>query len=682
MTRDNPSMDKETQSQSAAEEPASRKVSDLLFWISAGAIVLIGLGILGYMVFIFSRSNKTENVLPSMIESTATVTSDLEPPKTYTPVFEASTCEFTVPDQAQVTCGHVTVPEDRNGDPFDSIEIAVAIYHSTSDSPEPDPTLYLQGGPGDKAIEWSSETYEYVIAPLLIDRDFIVFDPRGVGLSKPTLDCDEIRQTYISDLQGKLPADQKISYYEGALLVCKNRLQSAGVNLSAYTSTQMATDAVDILTALGYQQANLYGISYGTRIAQLVMRDHPEFVRSVILDSVVPIEVKLFDQNANGSRQALESLFENCQNDPSCSSAYPDLELIYNRTVEQLNSQPVTVVIPVDQNRTIEKVVNGAGFQSAVVDMFRSPQTISTIPRLIYRTHDGDLSSLAFSTAFPIYAFSSISVGTYISVNCHDQIIALSWELLDKAIYELCQLWGTTPLAPGENDPVISDIPTLIFTGEYDLVTPPSFARQLADHLPASHVAVVPKRGHAPSSDETSDCPTRLVSAFLQNPSAAPDIVCLEEIEPIQFAVPYNPGTPLALEPVTIDQYQIRTLIPTGWSGTGFGFYNRNNSFGDMTQIGVQSAAVPEAEWNTWLITNFQGNRGFDRPPEQKTKRQANGLTWSIYETSSRGNPVVLAFAGSGGQTLMIVMISHADEHEALYETVFLPVIDSTTTAR
>jgi hypothetical protein len=96
----------------------------------------------------------------------------------------------------------------------------------------------------------------------------------------------------------------------------------------------------------------------------------------------------------------------------------------------------------------------------------------------------------------------------------------------------------------------------------------------------------------------------------LQNPAAQPDFACLEEIEPIKFVIPYNAGTPLTLEPVTIGQYQIRTLIPAGWSDSTFGFYNRNDSFGDVTQIGMQSAAVPEDEWSAWLIANFQGNQG------------------------------------------------------------------------
>ena len=201
------------------------------------------------------------------------------------------------------------------------------------------------------------------------------------GLLKPTLDCDEIRQTYLSDIQGKLPDNQKMSYYEGALLTCKNDLLKIGVNLSAYTSAQMAADARDVITALKYQQANLYGISYGTRIAQLVMRDYSEVVRSAILDSVVPIEVKLFDQNTNEKEQALHSLFANCQNDTACSSAYPDLELVYVSTIDQLNAQPVTVKIPVDQDTTIEQVVNGSTFSNTVTGMLRTPQTIAIIPQ-------------------------------------------------------------------------------------------------------------------------------------------------------------------------------------------------------------------------------------------------------------------------------------------------------------
>lgn len=663
-------------------EPKLQENNNQTFvWVGGGLVLLIlivagGILFLGRMGALKNTGTSETNVTPVIATSTANLVPN------YAPVFETSPCSFSVPDRTQVTCGFVTVPEDRSGDLSDTIRIAVAIFHGTGNGPKSDPILYLQGGPGDKAIDWAANAYPSVIAPLTEDRDFIVFDPRGVGLSRPTLDCDEIGQTYLSDIQGKLPADQKISYYEGALLTCKNNLLKLGVNLSAYTSTQMAADAKDVLKATGYPQANLYGVSYGTRIAQLVMRDYPEIVHSAILDSVVPIEVQLFDQNTNESDQVLRSLFDKCQNDPGCSAAYPDLESVYNSTLDRLNTQPVKLNAPIDQSTTIEQVVDGSVFRNTVIGMLRTPQTIAVVPQLIYRTHNGDDSTLAFSTALPIYAFGSISLGTYISVNCHDQIVAMSLEKLDEAIYDLCQLWDVTPLSPGENDPVISDIPTLIFSGEYDLVTPASFAHQLAEHLSHSYIAEIPNQGHAPSTSEISDCPGKIISSFLHDPTVSPDFQCIKEAQTIGFVLPYSADPPINLEPVRLDQYLISTRIPAGWSAAGFGFYNRNGSFGDITQIGAQRAAVSEADWITWLSTNFGNNQGLDQPAAKYAERRANGLKWTIYRTSSKGLPVDIAFAKSGNDTLMVLLICNPDEHDALYDTVFLHVIDATVSSK
>ena len=81
------------------------------------------------------------------------------------------------------------------------------------------------------------------------------------------------------------------------MLGCKNNLLKLGANPAAYTSGAMSEDAKDILQVLGYPQADLYGISYGTRVAQVLMRDHPEMVRSAILNSVVPVEIQLFSED-------------------------------------------------------------------------------------------------------------------------------------------------------------------------------------------------------------------------------------------------------------------------------------------------------------------------------------------------------------------------------------------------
>jgi pimeloyl-ACP methyl ester carboxylesterase len=368
-------------------QPRSRRKSNNTWiWAGAGFTLCACIGIMGF--FMLARILRPSNSLVSTLPSSTSVPATAIP--TYTPAFEPTPCSFQQPTQARVDCGFVVVPEDRSGDLSDTIRLAVAIYHSTSSAPKPDPIVYLQGGPGDEAIEWSARVYEYVVAPLLSERDFVVFDPRGVGHSQPTLECDEFGQTYLQDLQGKIPGDQRASYYEGALLSCKNNLIRQGANLSTYTSVDMAADARDVVVALGYQQANLYGISYGTRVAQFVMRDHPEIVRSAVLDSVVPVEVQMLNQSATERDAILRVLFDDCKSDPVCSSAYPDLESVYNQVFNQLNTQPVHITVPVTEDRRLERTIDGYTFRNAVLWALRVPQTIPLTPQLIYRVRDGD----------------------------------------------------------------------------------------------------------------------------------------------------------------------------------------------------------------------------------------------------------------------------------------------------
>jgi pimeloyl-ACP methyl ester carboxylesterase len=680
MTDDKTNLNEEPRSQHKEGKPANQKENDALFWISLGAILIIGAGIIGYLLL--NQSKNLRNAPAPTVEPGVANSADIVIRNNYTPVFEAASCDFAIPLQARVTCGFVIVPEDRNGDLTDTIQIAVAIYHSNSDTVEPDPILYLQGGPGGLAIDWSTGVYETVIVPLLDERDFIVFDPRGVGYSKPRLDCEEIKSTYLNDIQGKYPLGQEVSYYEGALITCRNNLNKLGANLPTYTSRNLAADAVDVIKALGYGQANLYGASYGTRIAQFIMRENPDVIRSVILDSVVPVENQLLIQDKNTETdRVIHLLFEGCKADPDCSSAYPDLESAYAEIINNLDSQPIDVTVTLGNDRILKQKLHGDWFRNTVIWGLRDPLTLAAIPQLIYRTRDGDYTPLYYAAALPLVAFDSISIGTYISVNCHDQVFAIPTEGLDEKIYDLCNIWGVTPPEPGENDPVNSDIPTLIITGKYDTVTPTTFARQLASHLSHSYLVEIQNQGHTPSVTGISDCPTKIIATFLQNPNSSPDLACLEETAEIDFTVPYGINDIVILEPTVIDQYRLNTLIPTEWSKAEFGFYNRNNLFGDITQIGIQRAAVSEAEWVNWLVTNFSGNRGFDQPATKSDQRRVNGLLWSIYETRSQGDPVDIAFAKDSNETFMVLMYSYENEHDALYKTVFIPIIDSVTSS-
>ncbi len=196
----------------------SNKKRDVLFISISGSITLIVCIAIGGFALRGRISNLKNSGNLAVSAPTTAVTATLESKPSYSPVFESNVCNFKAPDQANVTCGFVIVPEDRSGDVKDTIKLAVAIYHSTNNPPKADPILYLQGGPGGTAIDWSVGVYQSVIAPLIIDRDFVVLDPRGVGYSKPSLECNEIKNTYLSDIQERITSDQRASFNEPLIM--------------------------------------------------------------------------------------------------------------------------------------------------------------------------------------------------------------------------------------------------------------------------------------------------------------------------------------------------------------------------------------------------------------------------------------------------------------------------------
>jgi hypothetical protein len=190
---------------------------------------------------------------------TATPTSTLIPPTVlpsplptvvYQPRFEDAQCKFDIPRGADVKCGYVVVPEDRTGDPSDTIRLAVAVFHGKSKNPALEPVMFLQGGPGAEAVQLSADAYNFLVAPFLSKRDFITFDQRGTGLSEPVLNCDELKKAYAQDIHGLIPATTRNLVYSNAFLSCNGLMSAQGVNLNAFTTIESAADVKDVLSVL------------------------------------------------------------------------------------------------------------------------------------------------------------------------------------------------------------------------------------------------------------------------------------------------------------------------------------------------------------------------------------------------------------------------------------------------
>ena len=616
------------------------------------------------------------------------------PTVTYIPRFEKTSCSFKTPSDIEVSCGYAVVPENRTGDPSHTIRLAVAVFHSTSQNPAPDPVMFLQGGPGGQAVQLSADAFNVLVAPFISERDYVTFDQRGTGLSEPALKCDELDKVYRQDIYGTIESNTRELVYKNAFLSCNGLLRAKGINLNSYSTAESAADLRDILKLLGYEKVNLYGASYGTRLALVTMRNYPEIVKTAILDSVVPVEANILSKYPDSVNSALSKLFNSCAADPQCNLAYPNLESVFWELIHELDANPVTVTTSAYPMGTVTELVDGSYLMSEVLSSIKSAYFIGTAPQTIYRVKGKDYSTLLAAQYSLPYALDGIDPGVYISMMCHEHILATTKDDLQAAserlgvehiwrpfygtagdVYDACHSWGEVGPYLGENDVVASDIPSLIIEGSYDPATPPYFGQQVAEKLPNSFYFEFPNQGHVPTASDSTGCAMEIVLAFLKNPAVEPDRTCLNELPKVKYLVPYTGDPVLKLDEQ--DLFGVTVDVPKDWHFTFDGFFVRGESPFDITQVGALRASISAQELKDYFSLSAYGYRGLDGAPIEAGMRKANGYSWKLYTATSNGRPVDIAMADDGGTSLIIMMFSHPDEHDALYRTVFLPMVDS-----
>jgi pimeloyl-ACP methyl ester carboxylesterase len=500
----------------------------------------------------------TPTATPSPAPPTPTSIPTAVPTFVYTPAFAKTACRFTPPKGIVVTCGYVNVPEDRSNPHTKTIQLAVAVFHSTSPNPAPEPVIFLQGGPGGQAVLLSADNYSALVKPFLSKRDYIAFDQRGSGLSIPALGCDELENVYKQDISGQIPTSSRDYIYTYAFRSCHDAMTIGGIELNSYTTLESSADLKDIVTVLGYKQVDLYAASYGSRLALVTIRDHPEIIKSAVLDSVVPVDVKLYEEDPIRYNSSLQAMFDGCAADNRCNSAYPDLKIVFWDLVDQMDAKPVLVTAPLMVGTNTE-IVDGGDLIGTILGLLKTSSLIAYAPETIYKVKAGDFSSFITMQSSLPYEFEGINIGLYITMMCHEQILATT--LLDlqavedsqhdvgryfrlpffgnaQTMFNTCKVWGAVPPAPGENTATKSDIPALIIEGKYDPATPPIFGKQVAAQFSHSYYMEFPNQGHTPTATDSSGCAFGTMLAFFDNPNQSPDMTCLMAIKGVNFVVP------------------------------------------------------------------------------------------------------------------------------------------------
>lgn len=429
--------------------------------------------------------------------------------------FTETVCETKVPGFV-TQCGIVEVPGSPGTDR--RISIAVARVFTPSNEAKDDPIVYLDGGPGGPSLA-SIEYLHSALRKMSFDRDFVFIDQRGVGQSVPNLQCTE--------------GGEVLQALDG----CYERL-TTGIDLDNFNSIQNARDIDLVRQAFGYDEWNLMGISYGTRLALTVMRDYPEGVRSALIDSVVPLQSDLLAEIGQNGYEAFLRAFDACAADPDCSVAYPDpLEELLELT-QRLNDSPQEIG---------RFDLSGDDFVALSFQLLYSPSTIGLVPKMIHDAYEGDFS-LFENLGTAVSSGPGISFGMHLSLHCSEEVPFTSVEAFDsfdaavpevlrnalsgRVYLDYCEHWPVAPAPASENEPVVSDIPTLVVAGFFDPITPPHFAEAAAMFLENSSYFLVENESHGASLGE---CGVALGKSFFADPSSELDATCLASLPGLEF---------------------------------------------------------------------------------------------------------------------------------------------------
>ncbi|WP_222192892.1 alpha/beta hydrolase [Modestobacter italicus] len=598
---------------------------------------------------------------------------------------EWGACEVEVPAGVDLDCGTLEVPADREDPDAGTVTLAFGVVRAAAEEPADDPLVYLSGGPGQGALEFVPLAFGQLYEPLAQDRDLILLDQRGTGLSEPSLACDEYSSWVRESLGSGAPVEELAAQATASLEECHQRLVDEGIDLSDYDSAASAADLDDLRRALEHEEWNLYGISYGTRLAQTAMRDHPEGIRSVVLDAAYPIDADLYEEGPENAARAIEALFATCAADAGCAEQFPDLEQTVTDLVAQLDAAPVpvTVVDPTTGER-VESPLDGAGLVGFLFQSMYSTELIPLLPEVLDAAANGEFGTIGLLLGASAQQLDLVSVGQQLSVQCQEEVSSSDREAVAEAatehplvegfftgnptqgagIFDVCADWDAGAGGPGKDEALSSDLPTLVLAGELDPITPPRWGEQLAGDLSNGVFVEFPYTGHG--SVGTHECAAQLVRDFLADPDAEPDVSCVADVEPPVFTAE---DVTVEMTPWESEDLGVSGARPEGWAEVLPGAFQQSPLVTLVQQV------VPGATADQVLQQlAAQLGSGAPQPVDQV---QAGALTWDLYRLDDLGQRVDLALAETGAGLAVVQVTSSPARSDVYREQVFLPAVEA-----
>lgn len=447
-------------------------------------------------------------------------------------------CHLSAPSGAEriaAECGTLSVPEDVAQPAGRRLELFVAVLRATGSPVAADPVFLIAGGPGGSITREFPKTAS-VFGRLNVHRDLVLVDQRGTGRSHP-LGC----------VKPSSGIDEDALQLSQRLQSC---VKSLDADLRHYGTSDAILDLDRVRAALGYERINLYGGSYGTRVALAYARAYPTRLRAMILDGVVPFGVALGPSMARDAQRSLDGLFERCQSDSGCRQAFPDLAADLRKLLTRLESKvPVTLTHP----STAEPVtiMLSRRIAAGTIRMLSyTSETAALVPLLVHEAAAGNLAPLV-AQALLAERLLELNEGMHFSVICSEDYPFFEdvddggtyLEGMAASDYRVaCANWPRAVVPPSFREPVHSQAPTLLLSGALDPVTPPANAEHARVTLPRSRHLILPGEAHGIMH---RGCVNQIASAFLDGLKVEElDVRCLVGNRPLPFFTSFKGPQP------------------------------------------------------------------------------------------------------------------------------------------
>jgi pimeloyl-ACP methyl ester carboxylesterase len=579
-------------------------------------------------------------------------------------------CPFEVPPGSPAYCGQVSVPEDPSQPQGRQIKVAAALLPSLAANPAPDPLVLIQGGPGASGFDYfGSYLPQPEYAAYRARHDLIIVELRGTHHADPFLACQALQAYYLDVLEDDIAPDGYLLRYFGALGDCKATWTAAGVDFSQYTSTTMAQDIPLLLDALGYAgEANFYGVSYGSLVAQRLLQVAPERVRSLILDGVVVPHASPWQQLPYSAERAFGLMFQACQRDAACTAAYPDLEADFWAALSELDSQPARLNIEDPQSgRVYRYEVGSLEALSLMFNRFYVTEYLPKLPQEMAAFIAGDYTVLEEEVAYQ-YLDDTFSDAVFYAAVCaeyylgYEDLIYRNLPSEFEAAFEPyfiprdCEQIPSQQVTWTARQPIESDRPALILSGQFDPITPPAFGKLAAGGLSAAYVFTLPGMGHGTWSSHP--CADSLVAQFLDQPEEMPNAACIRAMA-LSFSVP-PPSPNLQIG----EGYQFE--LAGDWvAAAELGVYIPADSRVAELRAGVWDTEAPS-------LAAIQWAESAGLPPLQQGQSfRAGRYEWAAFYVMDGGQAWQIGAMSAAGQSYLLILSAPAEEIESLMTPVW-----------